>query len=305
MDNNQESKLSMSIGTVNYLDQHAEITATLPGFGLLFTQLKLNNNCILDLREQQEINKSGISTNKESLRIDLAVKGFDISRKTEVYAKMVNNSILAKEVHFSETALSKASDAKLETRSLIIHTKATAHIEALAPYGVTANDLTAFKSAIDLFHLAIPTTRNGKSETKQVTDQLKGLFKSNDAILKKIDLLVELVRVSQSVFYKGYHNNRKVINTAAGTLAMIATAIDAESGEGIKGVKFTMIRQGAGSEEKPIVKITAKTGKLNIKTMADSIYSTIVAKTGYKKEELTINKAAGDQVKLVVKLQKS
>jgi hypothetical protein len=287
------------------LDQHAEITATLPGFGPLFTQFKLNNDGILVLRDQQAINKSGISAHKESLRADLAAKAYDISRKTEVYARMANNSILAKEVHYSETALSKAPDSKLEARALIIHTKATVHIEALAPYGVVANDLTALKSAIDLFHAAIPTTRNGKTETKQVTDQLKDLFKANDLILKKIDLLVELVRLSQPVFYSGYHDNRKVINTSTGSLAMMATAIDAESGEGVKGVKFTMIRQGAGSDEKPIVKITAKTGKLNIKAMADSTYSAIVAKTGYKQKELTINKAAGDQVKLIVRLEKN
>lgn len=305
MTNIQENSLSMIVGTIIFLDKNAAITALLPGFGPLFTQFKVNKDEILVLKEQHEITKSGISNRKELLRADLVAKAYDISKKTEVYAKLVENVILAREVHFPISSLSKASDSKLEDQALIIHGKANANIDALAIYGITPEDLTALKSAIDLFHLAIPTPRMGTTDKKQITDQLAKLFKVNDGILAKIDLLVEIVRLSQPVFYGGYKDCRKIINTGSGSLAMIATVLDAETGEGIKGVKFTIARQDASGDEKPITKITAKTGKLNIKSLADNTYSTVVAKTGYKQKELTISKAAGDQVKIVVKLEKS
>jgi len=133
----------MNIGTSNYLDKNNSITANLPGFEPLFTKLKSNINEIQNLREQQEIDKTGIHDYKEMLRADLAAKAYDISRKTEVFANFATNLILAKEVHYSETALIKATDSKLESRAQIIYDKADDNLGDLLPYGVTEDDLSA------------------------------------------------------------------------------------------------------------------------------------------------------------------
>lgn len=309
MNNTQESTLSMSVGTINYLIKNASITSILPGFEPLFTKFKDNINGILFLHEQQEIDKSGISENKEFLRADLASKAYDISHKTEVYATLVNNLILAKEVHFPETSLSKATDSKLESRVLIIIEKVNASINELIPYGVVPDDLTALQNAFELFHAAIPAPRAGTVDRKSVTDQLNKLFKDNKLILDKIDLLIDIVRLSQPVFYSGYKDSRKIIQSGNGSLALTAKASDAETGEGIKGVKFTFVLQNGNGEnakrEESFVRITAQKGRLNIKNMSDGTYKTIVAKTGYKQKELIVNKAAGDRIKLDIQLEKS
>jgi len=308
MNNTQESTLSMSVGTINYLNKNASITSNLPGFEPLFTKFKENTNGILVLREQQEIDKSGITENKELLRADLVAKAYDISHKTEVYATLVNNLILAKEVHFPETSLSKATDSKLESRVLIIIEKVNAYLSELMPYGVSAADLAALQNVFALFRAAIPGPRAGTIDRKSVTDQLAILFKNNKSVLDKIDLLIDIVRLSQPVFYSGYKNSRKIIQTGNGSLALTARVLDADTGIGIKGVKFTFVPQNGNGEsfksEEPMVKITAQKGRLNIKNMSDGAYRTIVAKTGYKQKELIVNKAAGDRIKLNIQLEK-
>ena len=308
MNNMQESTLSMNLGTLNYFDKNAAIASLLPGVEPLITKFRVNVNAILILREQQEIDISGISGTKELLRADLAAKAIDISHKTEAYASSVNNLILAKEVHYPETSLTRATDSKLESRSLIIYEKANANIADLMPYGVTEDDLISLQNAIDLFHASVPTPRTGTTEKKQITNQLARLFKENAMILEKIDLLVELVRLKQPLFYSGYKDSRKIILTGTGSLALIALATDATTGEAIKGVKFTFVHQNGSGEkvinETPLVKVTAQKGKLNVKNLAEGPYITIVEKVGFKKQELLVNKAAGDRIKLNVQLEK-
>lgn len=308
MNNTQESTLSMNIGTLNYFDKNAAIASLLPGVEPLITKFRVNVNEILVLREQQEIDISGISGTKVLLRADLAAKAIDISHKTEAYASSVNNLILAKEVHYPETSLTRATDSKLESRSLIIYERAKANIDNLTPYGVTEDDLVALQNAIDLFHASVPTPRTITTEKKQITNQLVRLFKENALILEKIDLLVELVRLKQPLFYSGYKDIRKIILTGTGSLALIALATDAATGEAIKGVKFTFVHLNENGEkvknDTPLVKLTAKKGKLNIKNMAEGPYITTVEKVGFKKQELLVNKAAGDRKKLNVQLER-
>lgn len=308
MNNLQESTVSMSVGVINFLDKNAAIFSILPGSEPLFTKFKVNKDLILVLREQQEVGKKGIRDNKEMLRAVLVDKAYDISRKTEVYATFANNLILAKEVHYSETMLAKSTDSKLESRSLIIYDKAKANIANLAPYGVTNDDLISLKNAMELFSAAVPTTRTSTTEKKLITDKLARLFMENEGILEKIDLLVEIVRLSKPDFYKSYKDNRMIIRTGRSSMALIATATDAVTGKGFKGVKFTFIQEDVNGTETrrtdTLVKITSPKGKFQVKNMTEGPYLVLVEKPGLKSLELHINKAAGDRIKLDVKLEK-
>ena len=307
MNNSQKGTLSMSVGTVNYLDRYPAITSILPGFEALFTRFNVNVNGLLVLRGKHEVNKSGIRDNKEMLRADLAVMAFDISRKTEAYASSTNNLILAKEVHYSETSFTSAADSDLESRSQIIYEKAKANISDLTPFDVSEDDLMGLQTAIDLFHAAVPAIRTGTNEKKQITSQIAQLLKENDVLFEKMDLLIEIVRLKQPDFYKGYKDTRMIIKTGNGSLAVIASATDAATGEGLKGVRFTFVRQNENKETigaQPLVRTTAKKGGLNIKNMTEGSYLVVAEKPGLKRLELHVNKVAGDLLRLNVKLEK-
>lgn len=307
----QESKFSMKLALRDYFNQNASITATLPTFGILFPQFNANMSLIQAIREQQEVDKTGIAENKEKLRADLIAKTLDVSRKTEAYAKMTNNVILAKEVHYSESELKKAADSILRDRALLIHNKANANLAALAPYGVTAVILTALKNAIDLFSASIPKPRLGITEKKQATDQLNKLFKADDEIIDKFDTLVEVVRTNQPVFYSGYKDIRKVITNGNGSLAVKGIVTDAITGSPIKGAILSFVPDGNGSTSKAarttaaLVKKTAVKGGYNIKSLPAGMYKVTIKKNGYAEQDVIIAVSDGELTELNIQLSKN
>jgi hypothetical protein len=309
MTNVQESNLLMELAVEDLFTKNATITALLPNFGALHTQYAANTEQIQIIKEQQGIDKSGISDAKDGLRADVIDKALDVSRKTEGYALMNNNAILAKEVHYSKSDLKRSTDSNLKDNALIIHDKANENIAALTEYGVTARSLSSLKSAIDQFNVAIPSTRIGKTETKQVTSQLAKLFKNNDALLAKFDLLAEIVRLSHPEFYSAYKDSRKIIPRGRGSLALKVLVTDAATGEGIKGVKVSFALQNglskAATAKKPFVKTTADKGIFKIKNLADGTYTATLVKTGYRKEVVTVNVASGEMTVMEVKMEKS
>jgi hypothetical protein len=171
--------------------------------------------------------------------------------------------------------------------------------------------LTALKNAIDLFNAAIPKPRLGITERKQATGQLDKLFKANDAILEKFDTLAEVIRLSQPAFYAAYKDNRKVVDTGTGSLALTAIVTNATTGAGIKGVKVSFEQQNgslktaAAKAEKPLVKTTAEKGIFKIKSLAAGMYTATVNKPGFKEQIVTVTVADGDMTELIVELEKS
>jgi hypothetical protein len=311
MTNKQESKYSMELAVRDFFNKNAAVTTTLPNFSALFTLYNNNLNQVQVIREQQEANKTGISDNKEMLRKDLIAKAYDVSKKTEVYAKLNNNAILAKEIHYSESDLLRAPDSKLKDKSMLIYDRANSNINVLGPYGISATTLTALKAAIDAFNTAIPSTRIGKTESKSATTQLTKIFAANDELIKKFDLLVEIVRLTQPVFYSGYKDNRKIIDTGVGMLALIARVYDANSGQFIKGAKATFIPLNGTANAsmfkttKQLVKVSGNKGIFKIKNLPDGTYEVHVVKTGYKPLTIITSVASGDRTVLEIKLEKN
>jgi PEGA domain. len=302
----------MYITTQGYVVMYPLITSKLPGFDGYFADFTENNEIIRATKEQLEHGNSGVSESMELLRTDLVQKTVDVCGKVEVYAKLNNNVVLAKEVHYPESELNKARGTSLSDKAKMVYNKAMEHTTELEKYGVTPTMLTNLKVSIDKFSAAIPTMRIGLSNLKMSYDNLKVMFKKNDASLEKMDLLVEIVKNTNPDFYKGYKNNRRVILKGAGSLALMVKVINAHDGTDIKGAKATFMpkkEMGIMAEEvvsaKPIVKKTADKGGFQIKNMPDGTYTVTIEKIGYAPKTVTVNITGSEMAKLDVKLEKN
>jgi hypothetical protein len=309
MNSTLESKYQMYLITHDYVKVHPPITSKLPGFDGYFTDFTQNNETIKTTKEQLEHGNSGVSKNKTQLRTELVKKTIDVCTKIEVYAKLNDNVILAKEAHYSESELKKARGTTIADKAITVYKKAMEHTTELEKYGVTAVMLSNLKNAIDKYSIVIPSFRIGTSTKKVNNDNLKVLFKTNDAILEKMDLLVEIVKSTNPDFYKGYKNNRKVILKGSGSLAVKAKVICAHDGTEIKGAKATFMRKmefGITESEavKPIVKKSAGKGSFTIKNMPNGTYTVTIEKTGYITKTITVNIINGEMVKIEIKLEK-
>ena len=309
MTNKQENKYSMELALRDFLNQNATITETIPHFGILFPEFTDNINQIQIIREQQEADRTGIAVRKERLRNDLIDLAIDVSRKTEAYSKMTNNSVLEKEVHYSESYLKFCADTIFKDCALLIHDKANSNLADLETYGVTESILAELKKAIDQFNEAIPKPRLGITEKKQATDQLTNLFQANDVILAKFDKLIEIVRKSQPLFYAAYKDNRKIIETGTISLSIKGMVTDEKSGKPVKGAMLTFSLEdesGQSSNGKPyLVKKTADKGRFMIRNLHSGIYTVTIQKNGFADEVTSIAVSDRETSELNVQLRRN
>lgn len=271
MTSKQEIKYVMEQTTRDFLGRNKEITDKLPTFNALFPHLTSNLQQIGDICGLKVADKTGTAVKKEQLRTSLATKAFGIAIKTEAYAKINGNPVLATEIHFTESELLRTTDTKLIDKANLIYIKANANIDKLAEYGVTPEMLTELKGTISLLNAEIPSMRIERTEAKSSTAQLNMLLKENDQILEKVDLLVEVVRTSHPEFYNQYKSIRKVQGKKSTTLSLTTKVISAANGEPIKGAKATFISTAKASvasaikESKPVVKKTAEMASLRLR----------------------------------------
>ncbi len=299
----------MELALRDFLNQNANITSTIPNFDTLFPEFTDNINQIQIIRENQEVDRTGIAAKKEQLRNDLIALALDVSRKTEAYSKMTDNLVLENEVHYSESDFKRSADTILKDRAMLIYNKANSDLAVLETYGITESILKSLKNAIDLYNDAIPKPRLGITEKKQATDKLDILFKANDAILEKFDKLIEVVRTNQASFYSSYKDNRKVIVKGNISLAVKGMVTDATSGEPLKGATVTLSPDSVSesvSKGKPyVVKKTAEKGRFKIKNLHAGIYYVTIKKNGFADQVTTIAVSDGETSELNVYLRKN
>lgn len=310
MTNNQENSYEMQITVRDFLSTNKSTTDLLPNFVVLFPQYCGNLLQIGSIKEKKSASMAGISEKKDKIRADLVQKTFTIANKTMVFAKMVENPVLANEVKCTESILSHMKDGKIIDLANLIYSRANANLEQLKEYGVTADGLKELKSAISLMETTIPSIRIERNEGVALTRQLKALFAANGAILDKIDLLVQLVRLSHPEFYAGYKSNRKLPNKKSTTLSFAAKVVSAANGEPLKGVRVVLTpvaKPGVAATAKsvkPIEKKTADKGMLRIKNLPEGVYTIIIEKTGYATVTLTVSITDGEMTTLKVKMDK-
>jgi hypothetical protein len=310
MTTNQENSYEMQITLRDFLVINKSTTDLLPNFGVLFPQYTGNLSHIGSIKEKKSASVAGISEKKEKIKADLIQKAFNIANKTMVFAKMVENPVLANEVKCTESILSHIKDGKLIDMANLIYSRANANLELLKEYGVTADGLKELKSAISLMETTIPSIRIERNEGVALTRQLKALFAANEAILEKIDLLVQLVRYSHPEFYTGYKSNRKLPSKKSTTLSLTAKVTSATNGEPLKGARVVLTpvaKPGVATttkSTKPVEKKTAEKGMLRVKNLPEGVYSITIEKTGYATITLTVSITDGEMTTLHVKMEK-
>jgi len=312
MNNQQESRLSMYIGFKEFQTPYSAITNLLPNYTTNSTVFTNTIPQIQAISEQQRIDKSGLTDNKNQLKEVLIVNVADYSRKLGVYAKFTNNMVLAKEIKFTEGKLRMSSDTAIRDIAQIVYNKAQAVLASLPSYGITAATQTTLINAIAAYNTSIGKPIAGRTERKQVTKQIANLFNTAETALANMDAAVEIIRLSQPAFYEGYKNARKVILTGSGSLTLKGLVVDAISGEPVKGATLSFLLEGnqsiarlANNAVETVIKKTALKGRFNIKSLASGIYKVTVKKVGYLDHEATVAVADGELTEVNIKLTKN
>ncbi len=200
MTNYQESYEKMSTAKVSYLAANATITATLPNYAGYYTTVQTTIAQILAAKVQQEADKSGDTKTKKLLRTSLITQTIDVGRRVVAYATYVNNNALLALVNYTESDLKRSSDSNLVSICQVVRDNANANVAALATYGVTAAIITTLQTTITSFNATIPKGRVDTTDSGEATLLLATLFKTLATTWDKIDILVEMVRITSLIF---------------------------------------------------------------------------------------------------------
>jgi hypothetical protein len=125
-----------------------------------------------------------------------------------------------------------------------------------------------------------------------------------------MDLLMEIVRSTQPLFYAAYWNNRKVIDSGKNYLTLLATITDAAKKAGIKGVKVIFasqngnLKMASSKNDKPIIKVTAEKGKFRIKSLPAGTYTATLNKPGYQEKVVPETVTDSETTELEVELER-
>lgn len=283
MNQRQDAKLNMLMGLRDYLNQNSPIVATIPNLNGLLIVLQNLINQIQSASLLQNMNKSGVRINKNELRQNLVIVGADVSRRIAAYATMINNDTLLNEVQFSDYELNRLADIRLKETVQVIYDRGLAYVTNVANYGLNNQMLASLLNALNAFNTAIPKPRLTVTEKKQATDQLIVLFKEADALLVKIDVLVDIVKLNQPVFHGGYKSMRMLIDRGIRKRMLTISIIDNTNKEPIKGAICQLTLN-----DQMIIKKSSNKGQFYVQTLSEGVYRLSVSKSGFSEKSIDV-----------------
>jgi len=309
MKTKQENRFSMYLAVVDFCEKNTSVTTILPNFSINLSKLKTTCEQIHVIVEVQAADTSGTTSGKNDSRENLIVLGADTSRKLVAYATLVKNQKLLKEIKYTESDLRHLPDTTLANVVKLIYDRAQTHLASLASYQITAETQAALLQAIDNYKMALPAPRVEKVSQVQATKQLAALFATGDEALAAMDVVVEIVRLTEPDFYAGYKSVRKIIESGNGKLSVKGLVTEAHSGEPLPGVVISFWPDGDmlktdATGDASLVKKTAVKGGFNVSSLPAGTYRVTLQKPGYAEQTLTIYVNDGELTTVDVQLAK-
>ena len=281
----RQSKLKMYLTLRIFLLENPAITAKLPNYPEFIAALdaaifQIQNN------SYQHYNTKGVTDNKNQLKDELITTTVDASAKIQAFAKYTHDTVLLAETKFTISALKIKSALDMLDDANGLYNRIDDHIADLTTYGLTVETQKDYRAIIDAFAESIPQPRQSQLKSKENTLLENQGFDAADKAVDNIDTVVEIVKLSEPLFYSGYKNARKIVEQGSGTLQVQGYITEAATGKPIPvaTVTFRLI----GQTDIAIEKETAAKGGFMIKTLAEGIYDVTVAKVGFKPKTITI-----------------
>jgi hypothetical protein len=289
MNANQEAKLNMYRTTENYCNENTVIISANPAFMTAFTELKAKIVAITTTLQQESLNITGITKDKNKWKVTLCESAADMAGVIYAYAVAISNDTLKQEVNYSLSALTKTREESLAARCQNIHDAAVANQTALLNYGITTAMITDLEAAIANFSAQTPKPRTAISQRKTLVSNLVQLFKEADAILQdRMDKIVVTFKAAHPDFVKTYESARKIVDPPHTTTQLKGTVTDKTTATPIKDAKVTIIatpetvaNNSTTATADPITVQTDASGEYLFKPLPFGEYTMTVTASGY------------------------
>lgn len=164
-------------------------------------------------RQVQEEAISGLTLEKEQLRIDLNQLVQRVTAALAAFATATKDANLRKKVKYSPSYLNKVSDPELFDIAVVIYNLAVPVVAELEPYFVTQAELDELQQKTAAFKLAIPQNRVAAGTRKASTTNIGALIAETSRLLREeIDTLMLPFQFMHPDFYAKYKNARIIVD---------------------------------------------------------------------------------------------
>jgi len=161
----------------------------------------------------QESEITGTTVAKFNAWTAAEVLALHVCTGMRAYADDTSNTTLYNIMHYKKTDLLKCEVQDALTKMNLIYTQATAvPIATLAPFNITAADLTNFNTAIQNLTTAVPQHGVLQATRKTSTGNIKSNFKLLRKGGKTLNTLVQTLKLVQPVFVQTYDNSCIIVN---------------------------------------------------------------------------------------------
>ena len=169
-------------------------------------------------------------------------------------------------------------------------------------------ELDQLKESITAYREASSSPRIQRTMKKFTGRDLDSCVTAADAALEKIDIVVELIRYTQSDVYQRYKSARKLEMVGNTYLSLKGLVKDAATAEPITAAQIKFVEvDSAGAvvadEEPVLTKSTASKGGFQVKSLAEGNYRVTVSKIGYKEKTIQVALSASKMQDLVLALE--
>ena len=195
------------------LEKYADLIQPYPELVSAQQRLKNGQALILQYRQVQEADNSGLTTNRDIVKADFIEIILKFSAALRAYATSTKNEDLKAKAHYASSDLKKSPDPILFDIGTLLYGLANPVKNKLAKYSVGDEEFGEMEKLLAVFKLAYPQQRVATTESKVSTRNIGKVYKSMDNLLKdEIDELMLPFQFSQTDFYNIYRNARKIVN---------------------------------------------------------------------------------------------
>lgn len=213
MNKDQNNKLDMYEAVQTYLDTNTDKWNGVPvliTFKNQFSELLSN---IREHQENQEAARVFLGANKTTQKRFVSEKADILNDALEAYAAIEENIELEQKAAKSFSDLNRLRNqdfVTVVTETIILLEQ---HLEALADYGVTADQITDLKNSFDQFLTLQGQPRQYRIAGKQATLNLAELFENTSSLLSnKMDKVMKRFKRTDANFFNGYQTARIIVN---------------------------------------------------------------------------------------------
>jgi hypothetical protein len=304
MNDRQRNKLNMYVLLKDYLAANGSITSRWSKFAALFASFVAYIAEILTVTGDQEVDHTGDTEVKNTLRGRLVELLYVVSEKCMGYATVEEDEAFAKLAKLTMRELDHLSDSQLLARAIRFIADVTPKVALVEEYDLTPSEVEDLTTAKDAFEAFFTTPTGETKETKGHTQRLDVLFELADAVLVKITAMVKSARTTKPEFYGMYMLKHEIVDLGGRMRALQLLVIDFVTGDPVPNAEV-MTKQKGGTEMTKSVKYSGTSGMVYENNKEIGEYEFTVKKGGCIDESGSFFINHGEMTEVVVRLKKS